>query len=159
MSKPKILGYIGRFSLIHVITYVIAGLVFMNLQNYAGAFESSELFTDFRPLDSPIVRAAALFQFIRGGFFALLLWPFYDTIVNSKRGWLILFGVLWGFTLIGAVSATPGSIEGFIYTEIPLSEHLIGLPEVTVQMLAFSYLFYKWESRVYSRIETSTHGK
>lgn len=151
MSKGKILGYIGRFTTIHVITYVIAGIIFMNLQNYAGAFESSEQFANFRPLDSPIVRASALFQFLRGGFFALLLYPFYSTIVNNKYGWLMLFGVLWGFTFIGAVSATPGSIEGLIYTETPLSEHLIGVPEVTVQMLAFSYLFYIWERRVYKK--------
>lgn len=71
MFKGKIVGYVGRFSLIHVITYLIAGLIFMNVQNYAGAFESSE--------------------------------------------------------------------------------HLIGVPEVTVQMLAFSYLFYIWEKKVYSK--------
>lgn len=146
--KGKILGYVGRFSLIHVLTYVVAGLIFMKLQNYVDVFSTSEAFANFRPLDSPIVRAAALFQFLRGSFFALLLYPFYDTIISSKRGWLMLFGVLWGFTLIGSVSATPSSIEGLIYTKIPLAEHLIGIPEVTTQMLAFSWLFFKWERRV-----------
>lgn len=143
----RIWGYIGRFSLIHVITYVIAGIIFMKLQNYSGAFSSSEKFTSFRPLDSPIVRASALFQFLRGSLFAVLLYPFYDTIINSKYGWVMLFGILWGFTFIGAVSASPGSIEGLIYTEIPLTEHLVGIPEVTIQMLAFSWLFFKWERK------------
>ena len=148
MFKGKILGYVGRFSLVHVITYVIVGLTFMKLQNYTSVFTSSHQFANFRSLDSSIVRASALFQFLRGSFFALLLYPFYNTIVNSKRGWLILFGVLWGFTLIGAVSATPGSIEGLIYTKTTLSEHLIGIPEVTIQMLAFSWLFFLWERKV-----------
>lgn len=148
MFKSKILGYVGRFSLVHVITYIIAGLIFMKLQNYASVFTSSHQFVNYRPLDSPIVRASALFQLLRGSFFALLLYPFYNTIVNSKRGWLILFGVLWGFTLVGAVSATPGSIEGLIYTKTTLSEHLIGIPEVTIQMLAFSWLFFIWERKV-----------
>jgi hypothetical protein len=154
--KGKILGYVGRFSLIHVLTYVVAGIIFMKLQNYVDVFSTSEAFANFRPLDSPIVRAAALFQFLRGSFFALLLYPFYDTIISSKRGWLMLFGVLWGFTFIGSVSATPGSIEGFIYTKIPLSEHLIGMPEVTIQMLSFSWLFYKYERKVIGK-RTSTN--
>lgn len=148
MLKRKILGYLGRFSLVHVITYVIVGIIFMKLQDYTSVFTSSHQFANFRSLNSPIVRASALFQFLRGSFFALLLYPFYDTIVKSKRGWLLLFGVLWGFTLIGAVSAAPGSIEGLIYTNTTLKEHLIGIPEVTIQMLAFSWLFFIWERKV-----------
>lgn len=154
MNKPfkdNIFGYVVRFSVIHVLTYVIAGLIFMKLQNYRQVFSESELFINYRSLDSPIVRAAALFQFLRGSLFALLLYPFYDTIIESKYGWLMLFGVLWGFTFIGSVSATPGSIEGFIYTNIPLSEHLIGVPEVTIQMLAFSWLFNRYERKVIAK--------
>jgi hypothetical protein len=139
---------VGRFSVVHVLTYVIAGLIFMKLQNYGDVFSKSEIFANFRPLDSPIVRAAALIQFLRGGFFAILLYPFYDTIIKNKRGWLILFSVLWGFTFIGSVSATPGSIEGLIYTKTPLVEHLVGVPEVTIQMLAFSWIFFIWERQV-----------
>lgn len=151
MDKRKFIGYIGRFSLIHVLTYVLAGVIFIKLQNYSSVFKNLHDFTNYRSIDSPIVRASALIQFIRGSFFAILLYPFYNTIFNSKRGWLMLFGVLWGFTLIGSVSAVPGSIEGFIYTRTALSEHLIGIPEVTVQMLAFSLLFFVWERKTYMR--------
>lgn len=155
MGKKSFLGYIGRFSLVHVLTYVLIGIIFMKLQDYSGAFASSHQFENFRAVDSPIVRASALIQFLRGVFFALLLYPFYKTIFDSRRGWLMLFGVLWGFTLIGSVSAAPGSIEGLIYTKASLSEHLIGIPEVTVQMLAFSILFFIWESKAYSRRKAS----
>jgi hypothetical protein len=146
--KNELIGYVGRFSVVHVLTYVIAGLIFMKLQNYGDVFSKSEIFANFRPLDSPIVRAAALIQFLRGGFFGILLYPFYDTIIKNKHGWLILFSVLWGFTFIGSVSATPGSIEGLIYTKTPLIEHLVGVPEVTIQMLAFSWIFFIWERQV-----------
>lgn len=150
-TKEKLWGYVGRFSLVHVITYVIAGLIFMNLQNYAEVFSVSDGFAHFRPFESPIVKAAPLLQFLRGGFFALLLYPFYETIVNRKWGWLMLFGILWGFTNIGSVAATPGSIEGIIYTKTSIAEHLIGLPEVTIQMLAFSWLFVKWERKKFKQ--------
>jgi hypothetical protein len=148
MTKKKLLGYVGRFSLVHVITYVIIGMIFMKLQNYTSVFKTSAQFANYRPTNSPIVRATALIEILRGSFFALILYPFYNTIVKSKHGWLMLFGVLYGLTLIGSVAATPGSIEGFIYTKTTLSEHLIGIPEVTVQMLAFSWLFFIWERKV-----------
>lgn len=147
-TKKDFWGYIGRFSLIHVLTYVVIGLIFMNIMGYKEQFSSSVVYSNFRSLDSPIVRAAALIQILRGAFLALVLFPFYEVIIYSKRGWLKLFGVLWGLTLIGAVAATPGSIEGLIYTKTPLIEHLLGLPEVTVQMLVFSWLFFTWERRV-----------
>jgi len=146
--KERGLGYVGRFTLVHVITYVFCGIIFMKLMNYSNAFATSTTFSNYRPLNSPIVEASALFQIFRGALFALLLYPFYNVIVESKRGWLMLFVVLFGFTLIGSVVPGAGSIEGFIYTKSTLSEHLIGVPEVTVQMLVFSWLFFMWERKV-----------
>ncbi len=151
MKKKEVLGYVLRFALVHVLTYTAIGILFMCLQNYAGVFATSKHFANYRPTDSPIVRAAPLLQFLRGSFFALILSPFYQRIVESKRGWLMLFGVLWGFTLIGSVSAAAGSIEGMIYTNATLAEHLIGTPEVTVQMLLFSVLFFLWERKVHNK--------
>ena len=145
--KKKLLGYVGRFTLLHVITYTVAGVIFMNVFNYAEVFETSQVFAHFRSIDSPIMQAAPFLQIIRGAFFALILYPFYEVIVNHKRGWLVLFGVLWGLTYIGSVEATLGSIEGLIYTKATLAEHFVGTPEVTIQMLVFSWLFVKWEKR------------
>ena len=145
--KRDFWGYLGRFSLVHVVTYLVAGLIFMNLMGYREQFSSSEVYSNFRSLDSAIVRAAPLIQILRGAFLALVLFPFSNVIINSKRGWLKLFGVLWGLTLIGAVAATPGSIEGLIYTKTAIIDHLLGLPEVTFQMLIFSWLFFVWERR------------
>ena len=146
MNK-KLLGYVGRFTLLHVVTYTVAGVIFMNLFNYAEVFQTSEVFAHFRSIESPIMQAVPFLQIIRGIIFALILYPFYEVIVNHKRGWLILFGVLWGLTYLGSVEATLGSIEGMIYTKASLAEHLVGMPEVTIQMLVFSWLFVKWEKR------------
>jgi len=100
-----------------------------------------------RPLDSTIVRLAVPIQFIRGGFLALALYPFRKIIIGDKYGWAKLFGVLWVLTYIGAVITGPGSIEGFIYTNFGFDNPLIGVPEITSQMLVFSYIFYKWEMK------------
>jgi len=132
---------------VHVVTYAVFGLIFMSLFNYDEYFRASEVYRNFRDLDSPIVRAAVLFQVLRGAFLALILYPFYQIFAASRGGWFKLFGLLWGLTLIGAVAATPGSIEGLIYTTASLKEHLLGIPEVTLQMLAFAFLFVAWEKR------------
>lgn len=145
-------GYIKRFAITHAVTYLIFGLIFMNLMGYAKEFNQNEYFIHFRPLNSPIVQAAVLFQFLRGGLFALILYPFRERIVNSKYGWLMLFGIVWGMTSIGAVNASPGSIEGLIYTDVSLKAHLIGMPEVFSQGLGFSILFWLWERRANSKI-------
>ncbi|MDF2519416.1 MAG: hypothetical protein K0R84_44 [Clostridia bacterium] len=141
------LGYLKRFSLTHVFTYLVCGLIFMNLFSYGSEFATNENFSHFRQLDSPIVRAAVLFQFIRGGLFAVILYPFREKIIGSKYGWLMLFGIVWGLTCVGAVNTAPGSIEGFIYTDVDLKTHLIGMPEVFTQAISFSLLFWLWEKR------------
>lgn len=48
--------------------------------------------------------------------------------------------------LCGA-GAAPGSIEGFIYTKLPLWYHLGYLPDILLQTLAFSVLLFTWERK------------
>ncbi|XMB66793.1 hypothetical protein RI065_10945 [Mycoplasmatota bacterium zrk1] len=151
MMKNEVLwGYLKRYTIVHVLVYLIVGLISMSLMNYKEGFMSDDYFAHFRPLDSPIVRAALLFQVVRGLMIALIIYPFRDKIVGSKHGWLMLFFVLFGLTCIGAINAPPGSIEGFIYTNVSLKAHLIGMPEIIVQSIGISALFYWWEKRNYS---------
>lgn len=147
MSKGNLKGYLFRFSIVHVIIYVLIALVFRNYLNYNEQFTSSVLYNNFRDADSIIMRFAPLFQLGRGIFLGLIIYPIYNSIINVKNGWLKLFVLLWGLSLIGSVAATPGSIEGFIYTSTPIIEHLLGLPEVTLQTLLFALVFVKWEER------------
>ena len=106
-----------------------------------------DAFANFRSLDSTIVRMAPVFQIFRGAFFAFILYPFYNTLIKSDYAWVKMFFLIWGFSLIGSVAPIPGSIEGIIYTKMSLAEHLIGIPEVTVQIFVFSWFFVKWENR------------
>ncbi|MDZ7796436.1 MAG: hypothetical protein U5N56_05055 [Candidatus Marinimicrobia bacterium] len=47
----------------------------------------------------------------------------------------------------------PGLIEGWLYTRIGFINPLIGIPELTLQMLTFSYLLYRWEKQPKSTVE------
>lgn len=61
-GKHKVFyGYLKRFALSHVMTYLLCGLIFMNLMGYEQEFIQNETFSHFRPLDSTIVWAAVLF--------------------------------------------------------------------------------------------------
>ncbi|MGC4118835.1 MAG: hypothetical protein QM765_30585 [Myxococcales bacterium] len=146
-SPSRLIGYLVRFTLTHVVTYLVFGLTFMFLAKYREHWGSDEMRGLMRPLDSPIVQAAVLFQFGRGAFLGLVIYPCHDVVVRSPRGWLKLWALLWGLTLIGSVTTAGGSIEGLIYTQLSLKSHLIGIPEVTLQMLGFSWLFVAWERR------------
>jgi hypothetical protein len=46
--------------------------------------------------------------------------------------------------IVGTPGPAPGSLEGMIYTRIPLWVQFRGLPEVLLQTLAFSWLLCHW---------------
>lgn len=104
----------------HVATYFVAGIAAMRLADYATLFAR------------PVVLGFALRP----------VWP---ALRTSPRGWLALWGLLVGLAGLGATGAAPGSLEGIVYTVLPLDFHLRGWPEVLAQTLAFAWLLHRWE--------------
>lgn len=143
ITKKDFLSYVGRFTLIHIITYTVITILFSIFQ---GLLPSSgrvalEFFEPFRPFSFMTV----LLQIVRGGILALILYPFYDIIVRGKQGWKVLFGAVWGLALLGSVDPIPGSIEGMIYTETTFVEHVMVLIAGAIQVLLFCWIFLRWE--------------
>lgn len=130
----------------------------MNLMNYSEHFQNDASFSNYRSIDSTIVRMAALFQILRGLMIALILFPFRERIIESKFGWLMLFFILYGLTCLGAVNAKPGSIEGFIYTKLSLKDHLVGMPEVIIQSMGIAIIFWWRERKRGTLLEDSEAG-
>ncbi|MFW6389998.1 MAG: hypothetical protein ACOCZT_02675 [Halanaerobiales bacterium] len=160
MSKifnNKLWGYLGRFSLTHVVTYTGIAVAFVIFQNTMPASERIAL-DFFKPYSQP--GFMVIFQqVIRGGVMALILYPFYDIILKNNRGWLILFAALFGLGLLGSVNPMPGSIEGLIYTKTTLVEHLMVLVTGAIQVFIFSWGFLKWENWCnHKNITTSNKG-
>jgi len=147
MKSKHFWGFVGRFTLLHILTYVLAGVTFMYLSNYAEAFRTPTLRDYMRPTDDPIVALGIPLQIPRGILLAIVLYPFRPVFVTGRWGWLKLWGVMWVLMGIGAVVAAPGTLEGLVYTKFGFGNPLVGLPEVTVQMLAFTWLLYTWERR------------
>lgn len=148
MKYDNILWFLKRFTLMHVLTYLIFGILFMLITDYFTVFSEHEIMKDImRDSDSIWVRISPLVQVLRGLLLGTVIYPFREIIFNTEKGWLKLFGLLWVLTGIGAVITGPGSIEGMLYTNLGFGNPLIGLPEVTLQMLAFSYFFVKFSWR------------
>ena len=48
--------------------------------------------------------------------------------------------------ILSPVGPAPGSVEGFIYTKVPLAQQMIGWFEALPQTLAFSLLVFAWHA-------------
>ncbi|MFW9904041.1 MAG: hypothetical protein ACFFFH_06885 [Candidatus Thorarchaeota archaeon] len=143
-------GFILRFILIHVLTYALVGVTAFTVFNYTTNFKSSEILSSLmRPTDSTIVQMAIFFQIGRGCLLAIPFVPMKFQLCTAKYGWLTIFGFLFILTGIGSVITGPGSIEGMIYTSLPLTVHIgAGFIEITIQMLIFASVIWRWERKI-----------
>jgi hypothetical protein len=142
---------LGRFFLrttcCHVPTYFVAGLAAYTLMDYRTQFQSESLSCLMLPTDSRWVALGPALQFIRGLVFALALYPFRRVFLDEDRGWLKLWGLFLGLTILSTAGAAPGSIEAMIYTKLPVVGQILGLWETLLQTLALSVLLVSWHRR------------
>ena len=142
----KILKFSFKSIIVHTFTYFVFGLIMSNLFDYEKIFQM-EIIKDFmRDYSSPMILFGPLLQPIRGFIFALAIWPIRKIIIDQKYGWLILWNIIVLIGILSTPSASPASIEGVIYSKLPLWYHFLGFPELLMQSFCFSYLLVKWEN-------------
>jgi hypothetical protein len=146
MEKDKLsfFTFFWRVTSSHMISYFIMGIIASFLLDYQRTFETPPLSYFMRSTDSPWVAAGPMLQVFRGLIFTIVLWIFKDSFILKKYGWLKLWGLLVGLSVISTTGPAPGSIEGMIYTTIPLVDQLRGYLEVVPQTLLFSVSLYYW---------------
>ncbi len=132
--------FILRITFLHIITYVLCGILFSNLFDYRELFELENVAYFMHEYGSSSNLLGPFIQIIRGVLLALVLLIVHDSIWGKKLAWLRLWFLLVVLGIISTYSAAPSSIEGFVYTQLPLEFHLKGLPEVLIQILLFSVL-------------------
>ncbi len=138
---------------VHTLTYFIMGLIMSNFFNYGQLFEQDIIKDFMRPIDSPYVFVGPFLQPLRGLLFAIGLWPIRNLILEKKNGWLILWSIMVIFGILSTPAAAPCSIEGILYTKLPIWYHLIGLPEILLQTLIFSWVLVWWDKQKYLKHE------
>ena len=134
--------FIAKITVIHVITYILCGILFMTIFHYG----SNMTEIGMRPVDSLIVGLAPVFQIIRGILFGIALWLFRVAYISKKIGWLVLWVILVILGILNTPGTGAGSIERIIYYEGGAEFWNLmggGMLEVLTQMLLFS-IFTTW---------------
>jgi len=148
-----------RVMVVHTITYFIFGILMSNVFDYAQVFQR-EIIRDYMiPMDEHNIVLGPFLQPLRGLIFAIGLWPFRDVLIEKKRGWLYLWGLIVTLGIVSTPAAAPSSIEGVLYSKLPMWYHLMGLPEILLQTLVFSIWLVWWERQAAKGPETAAKKK
>lgn len=134
------LKFVIRVTFIHCMTYVLCGIIFSALFHYDELYQQGTIKYFMRPVDSFSTLLGPAFQTVRGLLFGFILLLFKDNILLQKHSWLKLWAITAGLGIVNTPGPAPCSIEGIIYTQLPLEFHIKGAPELLIQTLLFSYL-------------------
>lgn len=130
-------NFIFKVTIIHIVTYVVCGMLSMMLFDYQSSVEQIGM----RDTNSLIVMLAPLFQIFRGFLFGIVLWIIRDVFLSKKNGWLMIWIIILILGVFNTPATAPCSIEYFIYCE-PVSGTLKitfgGLIEILIQTCLFS---------------------
>jgi hypothetical protein len=88
--------------------------------------------------------ASPLFQPIRAVLLAIVFYLLRDVLFSNRKGWLIMWCMLVVIGILTPFSASWGGIEGMIFFNLPLSDHIAGWPEVFSQTLLLSVILTYW---------------
>jgi hypothetical protein len=143
-DSPTLPETIIKTMISHTLTYFLVGILAFVALDYSARFSDPSVTAYSRPTSDPLVMAGPLFQPIRGFLFGVVFFLLRDSIFRRPRGWLSLWATLVVIGIIGQFIGGPGSIEGLVYTRIPVWFQLTLLPEVFLQTLLLSALLFYW---------------
>src|SRR4051794_13411825 len=127
-NQPGYLSLTLRTVVVHTVTYFLVGLLALVFLRYDRLFAGPELATYMRPTDDVWVFAGPLFQPVRGLVFASVFYLLRGPLFGQRRGWLVMWWLLVGIGIVSTFGPAPGSIEGMVYTRVPVRTQLVGLP-------------------------------
>jgi hypothetical protein len=143
-KQITLFGLTVRTIIVHSVTYFIMGLLALTFLDYRTAF-AGEVTRDYmRPVTDPIVALGPALQFIRGILFAAAFYPLREVLFARKNGWLVTWLLLVTLGILSTFAAAPGSVEGLLYTKMPISLQISGWLEVMTQALLLSVILYYW---------------
>jgi len=141
-SQPRFLGLAAKTIVCHTLTYFLMGMLAAHFLNYAALMARPD--SGMRQITSPWVMAGPLFQPLRGLVFALVFYPFRERLFGRKHGWLLMGWMLIALGILSTFGPASGSIEGMIYTPVPIRYQPRGWLEVVPQALLLSALLCYW---------------
>ena len=120
------------------------GLLASTFMNYEEKYALPWMVCWIRQFGDPLLTAGPLFQPIRGIIFALAFYPLRKVLFGKRNGWLVMWWLLVALGILSTFGPPPGSIEGMIYTVIPIASQLSGYLEIVPQALLLSVGLCYW---------------
>ena len=141
-TQPRFLPLAAKTIVCHTLTYFVMGALAAHFLNYADAFARPD--SGMRQISDPWVMAGPLFQPLRGLVFASVFYLLRGCLFGKKHGWLVMAWILIAIGILSTFGPASGSIEGMIYTPVPILFQLRGWLEVVPQALLLSALLCCW---------------
>ena len=143
-ARPSFLTIVGKTIVVHTVTYFIVGVLAFSLLDYTARFAAPLVSSLMRPFDDPLVRLGPLFQPLRGFLFGVVFYLLRDVLFAKSNGWLVTWVVLAFLGIFSTFGPASGSIEGMVFTKLPIEGQLVGLIEILVQSLLLSVVTFYW---------------
>ncbi|HEV2349672.1 MAG TPA: hypothetical protein VG028_07500 [Terriglobia bacterium] len=140
--QPRFPALVAKTMVSHTLTYILMGALAAYFLNYAAEMARPQ--SGMRPFTSPWIMAGPLFQPLRGLVFASVFYPLRERLFGRKYGWLLMGWMLIALGILSTFGPASGSIEGMIYTPVPIASQLRGSLEVVPQALLLSALLCYW---------------
>jgi hypothetical protein len=137
-------GLAVKTVVVHTVTYTVMGLLALRFLDYRTAFEAPVTREYMRPVTDPVVALGPSLQFIRGILFAIAFYPLRAVLFARKHGWGIIWLLLVVLGILAPFAAAPGSMEGLLYTKLPVGFQLSGWLEIVTQALLLSVILHHW---------------
>jgi hypothetical protein len=142
--RPTFWGITLKTIVVHTLTYFAVGLLAFTVFDYTTRFADPSLSGLMRQTNDPLVAAGPLFQPIRGFMFGIVFYLLRDVLFRGRGGWSTMWIMLVLVGIFSTFGPTPGSVEGLIYTTLPIRGQLFGLIEVLLQSLLLSVVTTYW---------------
>ncbi len=127
---------------VHTVTYFVVGIPAFILFNYTATLADPS--GNMRPASHPLVKAAILFQPLRGVLFGIVFYLLRDILFLQTNGWLITWIMLVVVGILSTFAPAGNSIEGFIFLKSSGVRNRFGILEILSQSLLLSVVTYYW---------------
>lgn len=142
--QPSFGSILYRTIISHTVTYFATGVVASILLGYATRMIRPDVAPIIREMMDPILIASPLFQPLRATLLAIVFYLLRDVLFSHRKGWLIMWCMLVVIGVLTPFSASWGGVEGMIFFDLPVWDHVVGWPEVFAQTLVLSVILTYW---------------
>lgn len=139
---PRFTVLAAKTVVCHTLTYFVMGALAYHFLHYADMINKPN--SGMRTTTDPLLLMGPALQVVRGVLFASIFYLFRTELFGRRNGWLRMSWLLIGVGILGTFAAPPGSLEGFIYTTVPVASQLRGYLEIVPQALLLSALLCYW---------------